>query len=106
MAFFFIFHLFELVFIIFIVNVRWFWIIAFGLSLWLCTIMVNNVWNQWLENPVDMSFTHKERPISDIPFPTVTICPEIRTMKHKLDLNPLFLGLLRLTAKDPSIVMR
>lgn len=32
-----------------------------------------------------MSFTEKESPISSVPFPTVTICPETKASRDKLD---------------------
>lgn len=33
-----------------------------------------------------MSLSEKEAPISAIPFPVVTICPQIKTTKNMLDL--------------------
>lgn len=37
-----------------------------------------------------ISFNEKEWPISKIPFPTVAICPDIKTMKEKLDMKEVF----------------
>lgn len=68
-----------------ICNRLW-WIVAFGLSLWLCSLLIRRIWIQWQENPVAMSFTEPYMSISDIPFPTVTICPATKAL-HKHDLN-------------------
>ena len=48
--------------------------------------MIRSMWNDWNENNVKISFTN-EVPISEVPFPTVTICPEIKAKKHKIDLG-------------------
>lgn len=37
-----------------------------------------------------MSFTEAALPVSVIPFPTVTICPETKTYSEKLNLNTAF----------------
>lgn len=58
---------------------------AFGLSACICGLSIQDVWVKWGESPVTMSFTEKELSISAIPFPTVTICPETKTIKKKLD---------------------
>lgn len=41
---------------------------------------------EWCESPVSVTFTERDAPISAIPFPMVTICPETKTTKEKLDL--------------------
>lgn len=65
---------------------RLWWIAAVGVSLWLCTTLTLNFWNEWQENYMKMTFSLKETPISHITFPTVTICPEAKFMKTKFDL--------------------
>lgn len=74
-----------------VIEIRLCWLIAFGVSLWLCSSMIHNVWIQWLEDPVTISWSKKSSFIESIPFPTVTICPEIKTMKHKLDVTYTFI---------------
>lgn len=70
---------------------RCWWIVAICLSIWFCGSSIQNIWTKWNENPVTISFTEKEFPISAIPFPTVTICPDIKTVKEKLDIQEAFL---------------
>lgn len=67
---------------------RCWWIIAIGASMWFCGFSIQNVWKKWGENPVSMSVFERQIPISRIPFPTVTICPEIKTKRMKFDLAP------------------
>lgn len=64
--------------------------VAFGLSLCLCGLSIQDIWLKWHENPVTMSFTEKPLPISAIPFPTVTICPETKTYREKLDVTAFY----------------
>lgn len=45
---------------------------------------------KWYEKPVIMILSEKEKPISMIPFPTVTICPQTKLYKNKLDLTNLY----------------
>lgn len=45
---------------------------------------------KWHHNPVTIFLHDKEDSISNIPFPTVTICPETKTYKDKLDFVSLF----------------
>lgn len=68
---------------------RCWWIISICLSIWFCGSLIENVWIEWCDNPVKMTMTEKPLPISSIPFPTVTICPETKTYKSKLDLTHL-----------------
>lgn len=69
---------------------RCWWLIAIGLSVWFCGSSIRNIWIKWRDNPVTMSLTETLLPIPTVPFPTVTICPEIKTYKQKLDLTSLY----------------
>lgn len=44
------------------------------------------MWIKWQTSPVTMDFTEKEETIAAIPFPTVTICPETKANKLKIDI--------------------
>lgn len=48
--------------------------ISFALSLALCLFAIQNIWMQWQERPVIVSFNDKITPVESIPFPAVTIC--------------------------------
>lgn len=69
---------------------RIWWIIAFGLSVCFCGLSIWHVSLRWKENPVTMCFTEKPGPISKIPFPTVTICPETKAHVNKFDVTNAF----------------
>lgn len=75
---------------IFVDQNRSWWIIFFGLSVWLCGSSIQNIWIKWRQEPVTMTFTQKELKISDIPFPTVTICPETKAYAHKLNITSAY----------------
>lgn len=68
---------------------RIWWLIAFGLSLWLCGSSIQSIWSKWHYTPVTMSLTEKETSVSSIAFPSVIICPQTKTYKLKFDLSSL-----------------
>lgn len=97
---------------------RCWWAVAIGLSIWVCTALIQNIWIKWRDTPVQIQ-NAKRLPISRIPFPTVTIpviitskissftpkiifhqyytqtmqvtiCPETKTHRSKLDLERLY----------------
>lgn len=53
---------------------RIWWLISFVLSVVLCAISIQNLWDQWQDRPVLVSFNGKMTSINTIPFPAVTIC--------------------------------
>ncbi|XP_031638214.1 pickpocket protein 28-like [Contarinia nasturtii] len=73
---------------------RIWWVFAFAVSLYLCGFLIHNVWIKWHESPVIVSFAEKSTPISMIPFPAVTICPETKTYMDKLNITDAFHTLL------------
>lgn len=75
--------------IIEICNRLW-WAIAVGLLVLFCGVSISKVWMKWAKYPVKMSPSFEGVPISDIPFPTVTICPMTKLSKDKLDLNSAY----------------
>lgn len=66
---------------------RLFWLIALVASLCVCGFLTRDVWTRWTEDPVKMDMIEKPVDAGIIPFPTVTICPEIKTTKNKLDVT-------------------
>lgn len=59
---------------------RFFWVIAFGISVCGCSIMIHKIYEKWQMSPVIVSFAEKSTPVWQIPFPAVTICPETKAM--------------------------
>lgn len=70
---------------------RLWWLMAFGVSVWLCAASIHNIWMKWQHNPTTITLTDKQFvPISTIPFPTVTICPESKAHAQKLNITAAF----------------
>lgn len=60
---------------IFLFNFKIWWILAFILSIFLCTYATMDIWKTWNDNPVVVTINDKLTSIASIPFPAVTICP-------------------------------
>ncbi|XP_037039247.1 pickpocket protein 28-like [Bradysia coprophila] len=63
---------------------RFLWTIVFVVLIGLCGFSIFNTWSQWNNNPVKMSIGGEESLISEIPFPTVTVCSETKALKSFL----------------------
>lgn len=74
---------------IFPVSSIW-WVVAFGLSVFLCVNIIYTLWLKWRENPVIISFDHKMLSISEIPFPATTICPIIKSRNDKFNYTHVY----------------
>ncbi|XP_013112148.2 pickpocket protein 28-like [Stomoxys calcitrans] len=55
-----------------------FWICIFILSTLYCMQTISKIYDKWIDTPVIVSFSERSTPISDIPFPAITMCSEIR----------------------------
>lgn len=66
---------------------RGFWVVAFLLSVFGCSVMIHKVYNKWQLSPVIVSFAEKSTPVWQIPFPAVTICPETKLLKNQTGVN-------------------
>lgn len=55
------------------------------------TILILKTYNKWVTTPVIVTFATAETPISTIPFPAVTICPEVKTDVEKFNFSDVFL---------------
>lgn len=64
---------------------RMWWIIAFGLSLILSGWLIRRTWIKWDQSPTILRHANEITSITDIPFPAVTICPEIKFRREKLN---------------------
>lgn len=53
---------------------RTFWIIALIASIGMCGYLLHTSYAKWQYKP-DIGLTRKTRPVQEIPYPTVTICP-------------------------------
>lgn len=61
-------------------NLHWterlWWFISIAISIVLCTIMIYKIYSQWLNAPAIISFSNEATPVSEFPFPAITICNE------------------------------
>lgn len=64
-----------------------FWILIFILTSCTCIILTWKTWYKWNNHPVIISFNNKISPISVIPFPAVTICPESKISRAKFNVT-------------------
>lgn len=55
-----------------------------------CASLIINVYNKWEQSPVIVSFAEKSTPVSQIPFPAVTICPETKVYTSMLNFTNAF----------------
>ncbi|XP_037296673.1 pickpocket protein 28 [Manduca sexta] len=62
-----------------------FWLILFLLSVSICSYQIRNVWIKWGNTPVIVSINERLVPVSEVPFPSVTICPQSKISKFDYD---------------------
>ncbi|KAF2903800.1 hypothetical protein ILUMI_02377 [Ignelater luminosus] len=55
------------------------WFVVISLSLCGCISLITQTYHKWVASPVIVSFATSQTPISDIPFPAITICSDIKS---------------------------
>lgn len=73
---------------------RTFWIMTFTVSMVGCFFMVHKTYAKWQQSPIINTQEDKFTPISEIPFPTVTLCPATKIDNPDVNLTRTF-GILR-----------
>ncbi|KAF2903802.1 hypothetical protein ILUMI_02379 [Ignelater luminosus] len=68
-----------------------FWLTLLSTSLYFCISLIMKVHHKWKNSPVIVTFATEQTPIWDIPFPSVTICPEIKSQKDMYNFTEHFL---------------
>ncbi|KAF2903803.1 hypothetical protein ILUMI_02380, partial [Ignelater luminosus] len=89
---------FKIHFVIF----RIWWSVFLTISLYFCATLILKTYKKWERSPVIVSFATSETPISHIPFPAVTICPQIKAAKEKFDFSKV--GILKNNGTEISSV--
>lgn len=59
--------------------------IAFTISLICCAFLIKNAYVRWIDHPILISFATKPASVWKVPFPAITICPEVKTQKRLFD---------------------
>lgn len=54
-----------------------------------CFLMIHKTYDKWRSSPIIISCDEKMTPISEIPFPAVTICPEMRIGDVDIDIEEI-----------------
>ncbi|XP_044272614.1 pickpocket protein 28-like isoform X2 [Tribolium madens] len=67
------------------------WSLIFIICLSGCSIMIYKIYEKYETSPVIVSFATKETPLYKIPFPAVTICPEVKSDVRKFNLTNVFM---------------
>lgn len=60
-------------------------------SLYFCITLISEAYRKWALEPVVVSFATTETPVWKIPFPAITICPQIKASKGKVNFTNLLL---------------
>jgi hypothetical protein len=68
-------------FVIYGLYCRIFWLTAFLLSSSIVAYYIYKIWDKWNTSPVLVSFSEVPTPVWNIPFPAVTICPQVKVKK-------------------------
>lgn len=58
---------------------------------YLCVALILSAFNKWTTSPVIVTFATTETPIWKIPFPAVTICPEVKSDPSIFNYSDIFL---------------
>ncbi|CAH1647309.1 unnamed protein product [Spodoptera littoralis] len=52
------------------------WLIMFLASMFMCLFLISKVWLKWQTSPVIVTVSEQLVPVSMVPFPSVTVCPQ------------------------------
>lgn len=56
----------------------------------MCGLLLHDAWIKWNEDPLIMNLAEKSIPVSTIPFPAITICPETKAYKEKFNFTAMY----------------
>uniref|UniRef100_A0A1B0AF41 Uncharacterized protein n=1 Tax=Glossina pallidipes TaxID=7398 RepID=A0A1B0AF41_GLOPL len=62
-----------------------YWIVLMLISLYFATSLIRESYLKWMDSPVIVGFDETLVPVHKIPFPTITICPEIKMETEVFD---------------------
>lgn len=66
---------------------RFYWIVLMLISFYFAVSLMWDTYLKWLDSPVILGFDETLVPVSKIPFPTLTICPEIKMEAGKFNFS-------------------
>ncbi|XP_049870120.1 pickpocket protein 28-like isoform X2 [Pectinophora gossypiella] len=70
----------------------------------MCFYLISNVWIKWKTSPVIVSFSERVVPVGDVPFPAVTICPQLKAKASIFNFSDEYQKYLKLkeNGTDPT----
>ncbi|XP_062698804.1 pickpocket protein 28-like [Aedes albopictus] len=66
---------------------KFWWIVMFFVSVVGCAMLIESSWQKWNLTPIVMNFENQPISVTDIPFPSVTICPPGKISKSLYDFD-------------------
>ncbi|KAJ3617430.1 hypothetical protein MTP99_007153 [Tenebrio molitor] len=66
---------------------RIWWIAILMSCLIVCAFCISKIYDKWERNAIIINFANKGTSIFNIPFPAITICPESKFAKNKMDVG-------------------
>lgn len=84
---------------------RLWWLLAVIASIVVCSILVYQTWLKWQNTPVIVTFSEESTPVYEIPFPTVTICSDLKIKQTKLNYTDIWQKLKDLRYKNSNITI-
>ncbi|KAF2889903.1 hypothetical protein ILUMI_16270, partial [Ignelater luminosus] len=70
---------------------RIWWFVFITASLYFCVSSIIEAYRKWEYSPVVVSFSTSETPVWKIPFPAVTICPQVKAQRKLVNFTRLIL---------------
>ncbi|XP_055306473.1 pickpocket protein 28-like [Sitodiplosis mosellana] len=83
---------------------RIWWIVALGLSVYLCVGLIHHLWHKWRENLIIISFDHQPFPVGNIPFAAITICPMTKAISKKFNYTHVYRSMFKLDGEHSQTV--
>ncbi|XP_035793837.1 pickpocket protein 28-like [Anopheles albimanus] len=79
---------------------RAWWVFACILSIYFCGQTIQEVFEKWRRSPVVVTFDEKPTPITDIPFPAITVCPVTKVKSAEINFTIAYQTLIRRRGKS------
>lgn len=66
---------------------KFWWVVMFAVSVAGCAMLIESSRQKWNQTPIVMNFENQPVSVTDIPFPSVTICPPGKISKSLYDFD-------------------
>lgn len=77
--------------------------IMFVIATCLSCYMIHDSYKKWNESPVIVSLSEKSTPVWKVPFPAVTICPEVKISAKMLNITQTFHDIIQASGSLKNI---